>query len=319
MPVLYKQRTAPKQLSGLTSLMNRLSPSHEKYQFLQDTLYKVRAGYGGEQEYDRCMKEVHTSFPHAILHDLSLRQHGILFQIDSLFIAPDRIIITEVKNIADRIIVKSNPTQFLKESSTGVRAVFRNPVAEVERKIHFLNSWLNERGIRVPISGLITFAHNNEILIEELPPMPILPNYEAPTYFRELLVETVILSNQEIRKLARVLYSSHEEYNPFPIATRFGILPEELKTGVVCRHCPNEAPVVRKEDGWHCPYCGRRSRVAYERAIEEYFMLIGKPLTNQVFCEFTGLSCRHTAKRLLASPLLRKEGTRKATRYTLVE
>ena len=319
MPMLYKQRTKPKQLEGLQSLASRLSPTHEKYRFIQDELYKARAGYGGEQEYDRCMKEAYTDFPHAILHDLSLQQNGVQFQIDSLFITPDRIIITEIKNIADKIIVKSNPTQFLKESQTGDRAVFRNPIAEVERKIHFLNSWLHAKDIHLPVTGLITFAHNNEILIEEPPTMPILPNYEAPAFFREIPLKSSILSKQEIHNLASTFLTHHLDYDPFPISTRYGIHPTELKSGVICQNCTNEQTIVREGDVWSCPFCGHKSRAPYEKAIEEYFMLVGKSLTNREFCRFTGLTCRHTAKRLLTSPLLQKEGTRKATLYTLAK
>ncbi|MDW0108589.1 nuclease-related domain-containing protein [Sporosarcina aquimarina] len=315
--MLYKQRTKPKQLEGLQSLARRLTPAHEKYRFIQEELYKILAGHGGELEYDRCMKEVHTDFPHAILHDLSLSQNGVQFQIDSLFIAPDRIIITEVKNIADKIIIKANPTQFLKESQTGSRNVFRNPIAEVERKIHFLNSWLRAKDIHLPVTGLITFAHNNEILIEEPPTIPILTNYEAPAFFRELPIESTILAKSDIQKLAHVLLTDHQDYNPFPLAARYGIHPNELKNGVLCDNCPNEQAIVREKDLWNCPICGNKSREPYEQAIKEYFMLIGKQLTNREFCRFTGLTCRHTAKRLLSSPLLRKEGTRKSTKYTL--
>lgn len=315
--MLYKQRTKPKQLEGLQSLARRLSPAHEKYRFIQEELYKVRAGFGGEQEYDRCMKEVHTDFPHAILHDVSLQQNGVQFQIDSVFIAPDRIIITEVKNVADKIIVKANPTQFLKESQAGSRAVFRNPIAEVERKIHFLKGWLHEKNIQLPVTGLITFAHNNEIFIEEPLTMPILPNYEAPAFFRELPLESSILSKQDIYKLAHTFLSSHQEYNPFPLTSRYGIHPDELKNGVLCDNCSNEQAIVREENTWSCPFCGHRSRAPYEQAIKEYFMLIGNSLTNREFCGFTGLTCRHTAKRLLSSPTLQKAGTRKATTYTL--
>lgn len=317
--MLYKTRTQPKQLAGLQSLIRRLSPTHEKYRFIQEELYKVRAGYGGEQEYDRCMNEVRPDFSYAILHDLSLQQSGIHFQIDSLFIAPDRIIITEVKNIADRIIVKANPTQFLKETKTGARAVFRNPIAEVERKIHFLTGWLQEKGIELPVTGLIAFAHNNEILIEAPPTMPILPNYEAPAFFRELPIESADLSEQDIQKLAHTLLTHHQDYDPFPLAARYGIRPEELKNGVLCPECPNEQATVREGNVWSCPLCGDKGRIPYEQAIKEYFMLVGKTLTNQKYCAFTGLTCRHTAKRLLSSPLLRKVGTRKATSYTLAK
>ncbi|GEM_PF-2437193 len=317
--MLYKKRQPPKQLKGLHALIRRLPASHEKYRFIQEELYNHRAGYGGEQEYDRCMQEVRTDFPHAILHDLSLRYDGVRFQMDSVFIAPDRIIISEVKNVADRIIIKGSPLQFLKETPAGTRTVFRSPAAELERKIHFFESWLAARGIGVPVTGLITFAHNNEIVIEEAPSMPILSNYEAPSYFRELQIGQPVLSAPEIRALADELLVCHSEYNPFPLAARYGIAAADLKPGMLCDSCAADAVLAALGNKWRCTHCGTETRAPYTQTIEEYFMLAEETLTNRDFCAFTGLTCRHVAKRALQNPILRKMGTRKAAAYTLAE
>lgn len=317
--MLMKQRTAPEQLIGLQALARRLPVSHEKYRFIQEELYKQRAGYGGEQEYDRCIREVRTHYPHAILHDLSLRHDGIVFQLDSVFIASDRIVITEVKNVADRIVVKANPLQFLKEAADGTRTVFRSPAAELERKIHFLTGWLRDREIDVPVTGLITFAHHNELVFEEEPAIPVVSNYEAPSYFRNLQMEEERLSERDIRLLADELITCNRPYSSFPLAERYGIAPADLQTGLLCGDCSSGTLLIREGRKWKCPQCGETGRAPYEQAIEEYFMLAGGVLTNRAFCEFTGVTCRHTAKRALQHPLLRQTGTRKAAVYTLAD
>ncbi|WJY26561.1 nuclease-related domain-containing protein [Sporosarcina trichiuri] len=317
--MLMKQRTAPEQLKGLQALARRLPVSHEKYRFIQEELYKQRAGYGGEQEYDRCMQEVRTDYSHAILHDLSLRHDRVRFQLDSVFIAPDRIVITEVKNVADRIVVKANPLQFLKETPGGTRTVFRSPAAELERKIHFLTGWLSDRGIDVPVTGLISFAHHNELIFEEEPAIPVVSNYEAPSYFRNLRMEEERLSERDIRLLADELIACHNPYSPFPLTDRYGIAPDDLKTGLLCGSCSSDIAMILEGRKWKCLQCGETSRTPYEQAIEEYFMLAGRKLTNRTFCRFTGVTCRHTVKRALQHPLLRQSGTRKAAVYTLAD
>lgn len=317
--MLMKQRTAPEQLKGLQALARRLPIAHEKYRFIQEELYKQRAGYGGEQEYDRCMQEVRTEYAHAILHDLSLRHDGVRFQLDSVFIAPDRIVVTEVKNVADRIVVKANPLQFLKETPGGTRTVFRSPAAELDRKIHFLTGWLRDRGIDVPVTGLITFAHHNELVFEEEPTIPIVPNYEAPSWFRNLRVEQERLSEGEIRLLADELITCDCPYSPFPLTERYGIAPGDLKAGLLCGDCSSDRIMIRAGKKWKCLQCGETARTPYVQAIEEFFMLAGGALTNRAFCEFTGVTCRHTAKRALQHPLLRQTGTRKAAIYMLAD
>lgn len=317
-PLIYKHRTKPRLLSGLLALEKRLSPTHEKYEYIQREVYKTRAGYGGEQEYDRYMKEIRTDYPHAILHDLSLQHEGVHFQIDSLFITPDSIIISEIKNIADKIHIKAHPTQFMKLLPDGTRSLFRSPIAEVERKIQFLEKWLASRNVAVKVKGLIVFAYNNEMFIEEKPSMEVITAYEAPTYFRSLVPESDALKGQDIERIAKSLARGHKEYNPYPITTRYNIAERDVKAGVFCSIC--EIPVIMRwsELRWHCPACGVREIGSHQNAVIDWFMLMPGPLTNRKFCEFTGISNRHTAKRLLARSEIRMLGKGRGSRYTLL-
>ncbi|MGG0644695.1 nuclease-related domain-containing protein [Sporosarcina gallistercoris] len=314
--MIYKHRTKPRLLSGLLALEKRLSPTHEKYDYIKSELYKIRAGYGGEQEYDRYMKEVRTDYPHAILHDLSLQHEGVHFQIDSLFITPDTIIISEVKNIADKIFIKANPTQFMKQLPDGSRLLFRSPIAEVERKIQFLEQWLASRNIVVTVKGLIVFAYNNEMFIEEKPSMKVITAYEAPTYFRSLTPQNESLESRDIAEIAKTLARGHTEYNPFPITARYKIGERDIRGGVFCSEC--EIPTIMRwsELRWYCSVCGVREIGSHQSAVIDWFMLMSSPLTNRKFCEFTGITSRHTAKRMLARSDIQKQGKGRGSRYT---
>lgn len=316
--MIYKHRTKPRLLRGLIALEKRLSPTHEKYDYIQNEVYKTRAGYEGEQEYDRYMKEVRTDYPHAILHDLSLQHEGVHFQIDSLFITPDSIIISEIKNIADKIHIKANPTQFMKQLPDGTRLLFRSPIAEVERKIQFLEKWLASRNVDVKVKGLIVFAYNNEMFIEEKPAMEVITAYESPTYFRSLVPQKEVLKGLDIERIAKALARGHKEYNPFPITARYKIAERDVRAGVFCTAC--EIPVIMRwsELRWHCPACGVREIGSHQNAVIDWFMLMPGPLTNRKFCEFTGITNRHTAKRMLARSEIQKLGKGRGSRYTLL-
>ncbi len=315
-PLIYKHRTKPRLLRGLLALEKRLSTTHEKYEIIQNELYKIRAGYGGEQEYDRYMKEVRTDYPHAILHDLSLQHEGVHFQIDSLFITPDSIIISEIKNIADKIIIKANPTQFMKQLPDGTRMLFRSPIAEVERKIQFLEKWLASKNVHVKVKGLIVFAYNNEMHIEEKPSMEVITAYEAPTYFRSLIQEAKLLGSQDIAKIAKALAHGHKEYNPYPVTARFKIDERDIKGGVFCSECEIQTIMRWSDLRWHCQVCGLREIGSHQNAVLDWFMLMSGPLTNRKFCEFTGITNRHTAKRMLARSDIQMLGRGRGSRYT---
>lgn len=316
--MLYKQRTAPKLLDGLLALEKRLPRHHEKYNYIAEELYNSRAGYGGEVEYDRHMKEVRTDYPHAILHDLYLQHDGVYFQLDSLFISPNTIIISEIKNRADKIVITDKPTQFIQVNEAGRSKVFRSPIAELERKIQFFEKWLLRRNIKIPVKGIVVFAYNNQIVIEGTPSMPILTTYEAPTYFRALPSEKTLFGQKEIKKVANVLIKSHREYNPFPLLKRYKIKPDQLMNGLYCSTCPVASIMTWKLRRWECSVCGVRDSDSHLKAIDEWFMLMPNKLTNQAFCDFTGIPNRHTAKRLLARTKLRQQGTGRGSRYELI-
>jgi len=115
--LLYKERYAPLMLVGLQALIQRLPSSHGKFIDIQEEIRKRAAGFSGEGNFDRHIREFRPSYPYALLHDVCLKQSGVYFQMDSLLITPSFIIIFEIKNLAGKIIVKSNPTQFIHENS----------------------------------------------------------------------------------------------------------------------------------------------------------------------------------------------------------
>lgn len=305
----------PKLLRGLLALERRLAPSHPQYEYIQVELYKKRAGYGGEMEYDRYMKEIRTDYPHAILHDLSLQQEGVYFQIDSLFITPEAVIITEIKNRAGKILIKANPTQFLQVSAKGESTVFRSPIVEVNRKQQFLERWLAKRNIHIPVQGVIVFAHNNELLIEDKPSMSVLTSYEAPVYFRSLEIHNLVLDKRKIEKIATALVQCNKQYNPPLLSTRYRFSKNDVIPGVFCPICPRTEVMYWDKLRWNCPSCGNISATEHEKALEEWFLIVSENITNRAFCEFTGVPDRHTAKRLLARSQLIRRGKRAGSVY----
>ncbi|GKV69194.1 hypothetical protein NCCP2716_16920 [Sporosarcina sp. NCCP-2716] len=313
--MLYKPRKTPKELIALLALEKRIAPTHPQYPLIYQEMYKMRAGFGGEQEYDRHMKEVRTDYPHAILHDLSLQQEGVYFQIDSLFIAPDAIIISEIKNRTGKIIIKANPTQFLQSMKESEPSLFRSPIDELERKRQLLERWLAQRNIMVPIQCITIFAHNNILEFSGKTEIPILTGYEAPIFFRGRETGPHLLDKRRIEKLAAALVQQDKPYPMRPLSTRFSIKKEELVKGVWCPECPEKTILYWRHQRWNCGRCSKTSLTEHETTIDEWFMLITPTITNKEFCEFTGLRDRHIAKRLLARSKVYRRGERAGSVY----
>ncbi|WP_252501971.1 nuclease-related domain-containing protein [Sporosarcina sp. Marseille-Q4943] len=317
--MIYKKRTMPNELKALLSLDKRLPNNHMKKHEVKKNLLICQAGYNGELEFDAHIAEFQPDYPHAILHDLYLRQDGAYFQIDSLVITPSSITVVEVKNHKDKTVIKANPTQFIRVFQNGDRKPMRNPYIEIDRKIHFLKNWLNIRGIQIPIDGLLIFAHTNELSIEHpSPEMKTIFTYEAPAHFRSLPMNEHILDGHAIHNLATAMLEHHKDYNPFPLADLYAIAPEDITPGVICPSC--DRPGMRwGREKWNCPSCGHAGKTEHQQTVQDWFMLIKPQMTNREFRYFTQLNNRNVARSLLAKSGLQLIGERKAAHYVLMK
>ncbi|NYF23535.1 nuclease-related domain-containing protein [Sporosarcina sp. JAI121] len=316
--MIYKHRSVPKKLIGLNALIPRLHPSQLEAQKAKEDLRNRKAGFGGEQHFDKHLLEFKPRYPHAILHDISLKQNGIYFQMDSVLITPAFILIIEVKNIAGKIIVKSNPTQFIQELPTSERKVLTNPIAELERKQFFLNEWLGQRMIEIPIRGIVAFAYTNELIFESTPETKIAFTTEIPSYLYSLPVQKEIMGKAAIRKLAFELINNHQEYDPFPLTKSMHISPKDILPGVICPVC-NARGMHWMRRKWSCQKCNHAGTDYQYAALEDWIYLIDKRITNKEFRNFLLLNDRQVAKRFLARSRLKHEGKGKGSFYVANE
>jgi hypothetical protein len=277
---------------------------------------RTNSGFSGECDFDKQMTEYIPRYPHAILHDVCLKQDGVYFQMDSVLITPSFIIIFEVKNYGGKIIVKSKPTQFIIEYLTGERKVMRNPITELDRKKYFLNEWLKQLNISIPISGIIALAFSNELIIEEPLETKILFTYEIPLYLRKLQIQQEILSNSKIRHVAFEMKKQHQEYNPFPMTQTLNIHRARILPGVICKTCKFRGMQWERKK-WRCPKCGYAGTGSHLEALLDWHYLIDNKITNQEFRSFANLQDRHVAKRLLRKSELPLIGAKRTSYYVL--
>lgn len=312
--LIYKQRSIPKKLIGLNALIPRLHPSHTDMYRIEEDLRIRKAGYGGEQHLDKHMLEFKPPYPHAILHDVCLKQNGVYFQMDSILITPAFLLIIEVKNFAGKIIVKSNPTQFIQVSPTGERKVLKNPIAELDRKQIFLTQWLLQRKIELPISGIVAFAYTNELVFENVPETKLTFTNELPSYLYSLPIQKEVISKAAIRKLATEIRNNHQEYNPFPLTKLMNIPSTDILPGVICPAC-NARGMQWKQRKWSCQKCKHTGSNYHVTALTDWIYLIDNRITNKEFRNFTLLNDRHVTKRFLAGSGLKHVGKGKGSFY----
>ena len=316
--MIYKKRTIPKRLQGLKALKKRLSVDHKDFKTIKQEIYNRNAGFGGEQHFDQKMTEFQPSYPHAYLQGICLKQNGVFFEMDSILITPAFIVIFEAKNIGEKLILSSNPTQFLKVSSDGSKKALTSPVAELERKEFHLNQWLIERGIQIPIRKVVAFAYSNELTVTNVQGTKVAFAYEIPAYLRTLTVNNSILTKTQIGNLATEMIIHHDNYNPFPLAASMKIDPAEIQPGVICPSC-SLIGMQWKMQKWACPSCKYTGKMEHQEAIKDWFMLINSKMMNRQFRYFTKIKDRNVATRLLAKSNLELKGERRSSYYVMKE
>lgn len=316
--MIFKKRTMPKKLQGLLALEKRLSPNYHNLKSIQSEIYNRKAGFGGEQQFDRKMAEFQPSYPHALLQGICLKHKSVFFEMDAILITPAFIIIFEVKNISEKLIISSNPTQFIKESSDGTRKGMTSPVAELERKEFHLKEWLSEQKISIPISKVVVFAYSNELTITNIKGTKITFAYELPAYLRTLTIDKSTLSKTQIKNLASKLTLHHDDYNPYPLAATMKIPHVEIQPGIICPNCFHIGMQWATQK-WNCSNCTHKGITEHQDAVKDWFMLLNNQMTNNQFRYFTMTPNRYTARRLLVNSNLELKGNRKAAYYIMKE
>ncbi|QUW21195.1 NERD domain-containing protein [Sporosarcina sp. Marseille-Q4063] len=314
--MIYKKRGKPNDLLGLTALKNRIHSNHKCVREIADKFNRAKAGYEGEINFDKHLKEFMPKYPHAILHDVYLNQGGVYFQMDSILITPATIIIFEVKNIAGKLIFMGNPDRFVRELDNGERKPMESPIAQLDRKEYFLKEWLSKRGIQAPIQGIVVLAFENEIELLSTPKKHITFAFQVPNYLYSLPLDKGELSGTQIKSLATEMKRRHSDYNPFPIIKNWDVSPVDLKQGVQCQSCKFFGMQWSKQK-WNCPKCKSHSVDSHIATTKDWFYLVDSKITNGEFRNFALIENQQVAKRLLKRSGLQLHGKLRTSYYVM--
>ncbi|MEK5036448.1 NERD domain-containing protein [Sporosarcina sp. FSL K6-3457] len=295
--MIYKKRRQPSEIIGLTALLSRLKPNSLLSKEISSDLAAMRAGLGGEERLDEVLSRHAFPNEHVFLHDLSLKSTGT-FQIDTLYLTPSYAVIFEVKNMAGTLTFNENPPQLIRILENGQKRAFGSPAAQIERNQDLFSDWLHARGLALPIYPVIVFAYPKQII--EKPPsnIPVLFPNSVPGFLRRLPKSHTILNSNELSALTKELMDSHAGYIPKPLYEKYNIPIDELKTGVTCKNC-GHIGMKRALRTWHCKKCSTNDGFAHEQAITEWFLLVGRKMTNRECRRFLHIDKLQTATRIL--------------------
>ena len=311
--LIMKPKGVPYKLFGLKALERRLSKDSQKSDAINEASRIVQAGVNGEKKLTDIFEKYTFPFEHYIFHDLNLQSTG-KFQIDTLFLSAQGVVVLEMKNIAGSIYFPKERRQLERTLDNGQADVFECPSVQLERNMMLLGDWLYARQLSVPIQGAVVFSSPRQKFENDREDLRVLFPYEVPGFLRNREKLLPSLNTAALSEVATMLVDAHSEYNPFPICPSYGINPKFIKTGVFCQVC-GMVEMRRISRGWACVLCGYFSKDAHHQAIIDWFMLIGGTLTNRECRQFLHITDASVARRLLKGMKVSSQGANRGRIY----
>jgi len=305
--LLVKTRTEEYSYIGLQLLNRRLPERHELKELIHSKMHMALAGIHGEVRVNRVFNNYSFPFEYVVLHDVCLESYGN-FQIDTVFLTPYFAVILESKNIGGKLSFKQNPKQLERENEEGKVDVFESPEVQIERNIYLLGEWLKQHSVTIPVFGVIVLTNSKVRVIEPPTEYKVILHQTIPIYLKNIPRKKQYISIRDMHKLSKEITTSHKPYFPYPMCNRWRIHPNDLYTGVCCEKCETFGMDKRK-NGWNCMRCGHVDKFAHEKAIHEWFVLIGETINNRQCRKFLHIDSHHIASRLLKSMNLVRTGT----------
>lgn len=317
--MILKELTIPYNLILLEILKRRLIHSHFKHPDLERDLARRWAGYWGEITLANYVKELPQD-QYSIFHDLELQLNGIHFQIDTLLISQNYILIIEVKNILGTLVFDSVFNQLIRLKDDGTEETFEDPRVQAKRIKSLLTNWMVKNGLKLlPIEYLVFFSNVRTILKANPGDSTDLSKVcKARDVFNKIeqyeqVYKKVRVDSATISKMGRFLLDQHSPMQ-INILAKYNILEKDICSGVRCPNC-SRIPMNYKWRKWTCPACNTSSKDAHIEALNDYFHLFKPTISNSEFRKFLHLPTNNIAHKILLSLHLQTTGKTKNRLY----
>jgi hypothetical protein len=322
MIVLFlNERTGPIKINQLIALLRRILKYHPKWPLIEQELYRKKAGLWGEREVDKKLKRINQD-KYLIIRDLRLPNgDGTFFQIDTLVLSTCFILIIEAKNITGSLYFDLVNHQFYRICDDGKKESFSDPVSQARLHLQQLRQWLLKHKFpTIFIDYLVAMTNPNSVfhIIQNGHPAAkkICANagltWEIDNLEEQFKKE--LITDKELRKIAKALLKAHTPLQPSEILQQYGISISELLTGVHCPDC-EFLPLAYQRGKWYCPKCKKSFIDAHLGAVNDHFLLIGPTITNVEFRKWIHLDNPDMATKKLRELKLPFSGATKDRVY----
>ncbi|KEZ50793.1 hypothetical protein AZ46_0209115 [Metabacillus indicus LMG 22858] len=267
----------------------------------------LEKGFEGEKQFEAWLK-LHQGNG-IILSDLLLETNQTTYQIDSLYLSPQKIYLFEVKNFEGDYHLDKD------KWLSPVKKEVKNPLLQLSRNETLFRILLQEHHFQLPVEAILVFINPRFHLYQASSSHPIIFHSQLDRFAKTLNKNSAAPLKAIHSKLAEKLLALHQE------ESRFERLPgyeyDELEKGVGCRFCGSIYATFQNSK-FHCSNCEFTEShfPAILQAIEEFqFLFPERKLTVEQIWEWCHLvKSKKTIRKILNNHFL-QTGNGRAIHY----
>jgi hypothetical protein len=317
--LIMKTRSKPSKLYFNDAILSRLPGNHPKIPIIEEDNNIKFAGHKGEERLDFFLNYLPDK-DYFILQGLRLSNGKSHFQIDCLLLTPTYILVIEAKYMKGELKFDEEHDQLIQKYDDRQYG-YDDPLLQVKFQVRQLLDFLRQhRFPAVPVEYLVMMSNSNAILITDQDSEAryrVCRGRRLVYKIEELTkkYQNVKLNDETILKLTQLLLEKHIEPS-YDIEKIYKIPRNDLLTGV---HCPSccYLPMTYARGTWLCPKCKLKSRNAYIKALQDYYLVYAPTISNQQFREFFHVSSINAAYKMLQPLNLPVTGAKKKRIYHL--
>lgn len=290
----FKKRTESEEIKILRLLNTRMALLAD---FKQHYINLVK-GYEGECMFDSVLERAELDCKFFILNDLLLEIGTTTFQIDTLLITENSLILFEVKNYQGDYVYREGNFH-----NCATDRKITNPLHQLNRSETLLRQLLQKHGFQLPIEGQVIFINSEFHLYLAPLDQPIFYHSQLKKLVKNLSARPSNLNGGH-RKLAEFLLKKHITKSPYTNLPPFNY--DSLRKRITCACCNSFYISVCGKRGKCavCSECGHQEDFehAVVRTIEDYCLLFpDRKITISSVCDWLKLhNHKRQIKRILA-------------------
>lgn len=307
----------PKALA-IECLLKRIPSNHKEREYLENQLHRAAAGIRGEGKMVKKFREFSYEGNYLPVWDLNMVMGEWAVQIDGLLLTDRCAIVMDSKNVSGEIHYDLvNEEYYRKDLPSGEILTMDNPVFQLNKHIHFIRKWFKLHNINLPVTGLIVYTANSCVFHTKPSDALICKTYQMNQYLYRILRDSPLTAvSRPLEDIGKLIAANQVPFKLSPLSKFYKIDLRDVKTGVYCNKC-SSLGMRRIKKSWICAACGNKDAAADRLAVQEYFSLIDRELTNRKFREFSGIDNSDSARRVLAKYDLEITGERKTRVYRI--